>query len=96
MPSLPSRMISGGPPEIYREFRENLIAIWPNAWGMPDFLIKNLNECRTLEKALAELEASYEHRPKEELAQMIAHAKAEIADRQRTAVAAERGRAPQR
>jgi hypothetical protein len=50
---------------------------------MPDFLIKNLNECRTLEKALAELEASYERRPKEELAQMIVHAKAEIADRQR-------------
>jgi hypothetical protein len=46
---------------------------------MPDFLIKNLEECRTLEEALADLEASYEHRPKEELAQMIAHAKAEIA-----------------
>jgi len=49
---------------------------------MPDFLIKNLKECRTLEKALADLQASYERRPKEDLAQMIAHAKAEIADRQ--------------
>ena len=49
---------------------------------MPDFLIKNLEECRTLEEALADLEASYEHRAKEELAQMIAHAKAAIADRQ--------------
>jgi len=49
---------------------------------MPDFLIKNLKDCRTLEKALADLQASYERRPKEELAQMIAHAKAEIADRQ--------------
>jgi hypothetical protein len=49
----------------------------------PDFLIKNLNECRPLEKALADLQASYERRPKEELAQMIAHAKAEIAERQK-------------
>jgi hypothetical protein len=55
-----------------------------------DFLIKSLNACRTLEKALADLEASYEHRPKEELAHMIAHAKAEIADRQRTRAATER------
>ena len=63
---------------------------------MPE-IDNNLSEHRSLEEALADLEASHERRPKDkDLARMIAHAKAEIADRQRTAVAAERGAQPER
>jgi hypothetical protein len=50
---------------------------------MPEFE-NNLSEHRSLEEALADLQATYERRPKDQdLARMIAHAKAEIADRQR-------------
>jgi hypothetical protein len=54
--------------------------------------LPKLNECRGLEEALADLQATYKRRPKsEDLARMIVHAMAEIADRQRIAVAAEPG-----
>lgn len=44
----------------------------------------DLSEPRSLGEALADLQASYARRPKDkDLARMIAHAKAEIADRQR-------------
>jgi len=74
------------------EFREKLTKIRQKTAVMPKDVENYRNEPRSLGEALADLQVSYKRRPKDkDLAQMIAHAKAEIADRQRTAAAAERG-----
>ena len=46
-----------------------------------NFIASVLIERRTLEQALADLRAKYERGPDPELARMIGHAEAEIADR---------------
>jgi len=54
---------------------------------MPTFIDRVLAERRTLQRALADFRAKYEKSPDPELADMIQHAEAEIADRERVKTA---------
>jgi len=57
----------------------------PIAIGMVDGIEKAINRRRSLESALAELEAKYQRQPSPELARMMEQLKAEIATRQQRA-----------
>jgi hypothetical protein len=54
---------------------------------MTTFVDRVLAERRTLQRALADFRAKYEKTPDPELADMIRHAEAEIADRERAKTA---------